>query len=268
MSDFYSNNNDYNNNYNNSNNYFDSQYSNGYDNGQAGFDQGYESGNPVVMNVKTLLAEEVIAKSFLFMFGALLITAFASLTTSVETAITLLSGSNYIIFIFAMLAVVIVSDIAISKNVPVLAGILYVVYSYMIGVMFSVIFLAYTTASITAVFFITAGLFAIMAIYGLVTKKDLSSVGSILLMGLIGIILAGFVNVFILQSTMVDTVICIIGILVFVGLTAYDTQKIKERVSYATDENVLSLALYGGFQLYLDFVNLFLKLLRLFGKRK
>ena len=107
-----------------------------------------------------------------------------------------------------------------------------------------------------------------MAIYGLITDTDLSSVGNICLMGLIGIVLVGFVNIMVLDSEILDTFICCIGVMVFVGLTAYDTQKIKERVENTTDEDVLTLALFGGFELYLDFVNLFLKLLRLFGKRK
>lgn len=235
------------------------------------FMDGYESGSPIVnevQNLKTLFAEEVIAKSFLFMFVALLITALASITTSINTVIFLFTGNSFFILMFLEIVIVIVSNVAISNNKPILAGVLYAIYSYLTGVILSAIFLVYTTASITAIFLITAGLFGVMAVYGLLTKNDLSSVGSICFMGLLGLIISGVVNLFFLKSTMLDTVICAIGVLVFVGLTAYDAQKIKARVESATDETVLTLALFGGFQLYLDFVNLFLKLLRLFGKKR
>lgn len=235
------------------------------------FESGFESGSPIVADlqcVKSLMTEEVIAKSFLFMCAALLITALAAFTTSIETAIFLLSGYNFYILLGVELAIVFASNHVISKNMPVAAGVLYAVYSYLNGVTMSIIFMAYTTASVTAIFLITAGLFGIMAVYGLLTKKDLSTVGNICMMGLVGVIISSLVNIFFLKSSMADTVICAIGILVFVGLTAYDTQKIKERVAIATDETVMTLALYGGFQLYLDFINLFLKLLRLFGKKK
>jgi len=235
------------------------------------FESGFESGNPVIADmqcVKTLMTEEVIAKSFIFMCAALLITALAAFTTSIETAIYLLTGSRFYILLGVELAIVFASNYVIGKNMPLAAGVLYAVYSYLNGVTLSIIFMAYTTASVTAIFLVTAGLFGIMAVYGLVTKKDLSSIGNICMMGLVGIIITGLVNIFFLRSSMADTVICAIGVLIFVGLTAYDTQKIKERVAIATDETVMTLALYGGFQLYLDFINLFLKLLRLFGKKK
>ncbi len=235
------------------------------------FEPNFENEKPIVIKlnqVRALLVPEVIAKSFLFMFGALLITAFAACTTDAKVVLYLFSTNTYYLIFAAEIAIVIISNIAISKNNPILATISYVIYSYLTGVLLSVIFLVYTTTSITAVFFITAAVFAIMAIYGLTTDADLSSVGNICLMGLIGIILSGLVNMFFLKSTMFDTIICCIGVLVFVGLTAYDTQKIKERVETSTDDTVLTMALFGGFELYLDFVNLFLKLLKLFGKRK
>lgn len=235
------------------------------------FNADFENEKPIVVSmeqVKSLFIPEVISKSFLFMFCALLITAFAAYATDIETAYYLVANDSFYILLLVEIAIVLVSNYAISKNIPILAAVLYAVYSYLTGMTLSVIFLAYTTASITSIFLVTAVVFAIMAIYGLITDTDLSSVGNICLMGLIGILIAGFVNIFILESETFDTIICCIGVLVFVGLTAYDTQKIKERVENATDENVLTLALFGGFQLYLDFVNLFLKLLRLFGKRK
>lgn len=235
------------------------------------FNSDFEAGSPVVtkiQHVQSLFAEEVIAKSFIFMLCALLITAVAALTVNFETAYYMLMGNGFWILAVVEIAIVLVSNVAISKNKPILAGVLYVAYSYLNGVTMSVIFMAYTASSVASIFFITAALFGIMAVYGLVTKKDLSSIGNLCFMGLIGIIISGVVNMFILKNAIADTVICCIGVLIFVGLTAYDTQKIKARVASATDETVLSLALYGGFELYLDFINLFLKLLRLFGKRK
>ncbi len=235
------------------------------------FNADFENEKPIVVSmeqVKSLIIPQVIAKSFLFMFCALLITAFAAYTTDIQTAYHLVASDSFYVLIFAEIAIVLVSNYAISKNIPILAAVLYGVYSYLTGMTLSVIFLAYTTASITSIFLVTAAVFAIMAIYGLVTDTDLSSVGNICLMGLIGIVLVGFVNIMVLDSEILDTFICCIGVMVFVGLTAYDTQKIKERVENTTDEDVLTLALFGGFELYLDFVNLFLKLLRLFGKKK
>lgn len=255
-----------------------------YDNGNSGanynYDANYNYGNQgqyqnpynnqgyMDMNLKTIASQEVVAKSFLFMVVALIITAVASFTTSPLIAYRMLTGNGFFILLIAELAIVMVSNWAVSKNNAILAGILFAAYSYLTGVTCSVLFVAYTTASVTIIFLVTAAIFAIMAIFGLVTKKDLSSAGSILMMGLLGIVIVSFVNLFLLKSSMLDTIICGIGVLVFVGLTAYDTQKIKRLVAVSNDGNVLTLALMGAFELYLDFINLFLKLLRLFGKKR
>jgi FtsH-binding integral membrane protein len=131
-----------------------------------------------------------------------------------------------------------------------------------------VIFLAYTGSSIASTFFITAGMFGAMAIYGLVTKRDLSGLGSFLFMGLIGIIIASIVNIF-LQSSSVHWAISFLGVLIFTGLTAYDVQKIKrigeEGILAQGEEVVRKGAVMGALALYLDFINLFLMLLRFFG---
>lgn len=236
-------------------------------------DSSYDYDKETVMpeqaqNLKALLCEEVIFKSFLFMVGALLITACAALTISPYIAFRLLSGVNFYILIAAELGIVFASNWALRKNNTILAGVLFTAYSYLTGVTLSIIFMIYTTASIVAIFATTAAIFAIMAVYGMVTKKDLSSIGNLCLMGLLGIILIGVVNIFFLKSTMLDTAISAIGVLIFVGLTAYDTQKMKKMVAVSNNQNVNSLALYGAFELYLDFINLFLKLLSLLGKKK
>ena len=268
--DNYNPNDNFNNYQNNYNNGYNSDYGTNYS-GSDYMNAGFESGNPVVKtfsDVKAILVEEVVAKSFLFMVVALLITAYASLTTSPRVAIRMLTGYNFYILLGAELLIVLVSNWAVKKNNAILAGVLFAVYSYLTGVTFSILFMAFTTTSITSIFLLTAALFGIMAIYGLATKKDLTSIGSICFMGLIGIILATVVNMFFLRNSMFDTIISAVGVLVFVGLTAYDTQKIKKMVAYSNDGNVLTLALMGAFELYLDFINLFLKLLSLFGKRK
>ncbi len=142
------------------------------------------------------------------------------------------------------------------------------IFASLMGASLSSIFLVYTGTSITRVFFITAGTFGAMSIYGYTTKRDLTKLGSFLMMGLIGIIIASIVNIF-LKSSMMYFVISIIGVLVFVGLTAYDTQKIKN-MYLASDNNEMigKKAVMGALTLYLDFINLFIMLLRLFGQRR
>jgi hypothetical protein len=239
------------------------------DNMQNGYEPDYQTGSyyGYQQDPDQVMEKEVVNKSFLFMVVALLITAGAALTTSPAIAIAMLRGNGYILLVVAEIAIVMISNWATSKNHAVLSAIMFAVYSYLTGVLFSVLFLVFTTASIAIVFFVTAGLFAIMAIFGMVTQKDLTTAGSICMMGLIGIILAGVVNLF-MQNSALDTLICIIGVLIFVGLTAYDAQKLKNMAAFATGANVLTIALNGAFELYLDFINLFLKLLRLFGRRK
>jgi FtsH-binding integral membrane protein len=141
-------------------------------------------------------------------------------------------------------------------------------FSAVMGLSLSHIFLSYTGTSITRVFFITAGTFSAMSLYGYTTKKDLTGLGSFLFMGLIGIIIASVVNIF-LQSSAMHFVISVIGVLIFVGLTAYDTQKIKNMYSEIDgSETASKKAIMGALTLYLDFINLFLMLLRLFGDRR
>ena len=180
----------------------------------------------------------------------------------------MLTGYNFYLLMFGELGIVFASNWAISKNNAVLAGILYTIYAYLTGVLLSVICMIYTGSSLVKVFLLTAGMFLIMAVYGLVTKKDLTKMGNILIMALWGLILATVFNMFIFRGSMVDFALSIVGVLIFTGLTAYDSQKIKENVYMANDSNVLCLSLMGAFELYLDFVNLFLKLVRLFGKKK
>jgi FtsH-binding integral membrane protein len=143
------------------------------------------------------------------------------------------------------------------------------IYAGLMGIGLAPLFLIYTATSVAKVFFITAGMFGAMSLWGYTTKRDLTSVGSFLFMGLIGIIIASLVNLF-LQSGMMSLVISIIGVIVFTGLTAYDTQKIKENYDVVGHDGQLAgkSAIMGALSLYLDFINLFIMLLRLLGDRR
>jgi hypothetical protein len=147
------------------------------------------------------------------------------------------------------------------------AQITYWVFAGLMGLSLASIFVIYTGESIARVFFITAATFAAMSLYGYTTKRDLTAWGSFLMMGLIGIIIAMVVNFFI-GSTMIQFVVSVLGVLIFIGLTAYDTQKIKEMYTAADGSEIAGKkAIMGALRLYLDFINLFLMLLHLFGNR-
>jgi uncharacterized protein len=177
------------------------------------------------------------------------------------------SGLKWVIML-APLAVVFYMSFGIAKMSAAKAQTTFWVFAALMGASLSSIFLMYTGASITRVFFITAGTFGAMSIYGYTTKRDLTKLGSFLMMGLFGIIIASLVNIF-MKSTMMYFVISILGVLIFVGLTAYDTQKIKNMYMVSDSGELMGKkAVMGALTLYLDFINLFIMLLRLFGQRR
>lgn len=142
------------------------------------------------------------------------------------------------------------------------------IYAGLFGISLSTIFLIYTNASIARVFFISASMFGAMSIYGYTTKKDLTGMGSFLFMGLIGLIIASLVNIF-LKSSGLDFAVSAIGVLIFTGLTAYDTQRLKHSYYHSSDSEVISKnAVMGALNLYMDFINLFVMMLRFFGDRR
>ncbi len=142
------------------------------------------------------------------------------------------------------------------------------IYATLMGISLATIFVVYTGTSVAKVFFITSATFGAMSLYGYTTKKDLTGVGSFLIMGLIGLIIASIVNIF-MKSPALEFAISGIGVLIFVGLTAYDTQRIKQSYYHTTDSEMLAkMAVMGALNLYLDFINLFIMLLRFFGERK
>jgi len=177
------------------------------------------------------------------------------------------SGWRWLVML-APLGIVFYMSFGINKMSAARAQTVFWVFAGLMGLSLSWIFMVYTPYSITRVFFITSGTFGAMSIYGYTTKRDLTKLGSFLMMGLIGIIIASVVNMF-MKSTMMYYVISILGVLIFVGLTAYDTQKIKNMYSASdTGELMGKKAVMGALTLYLDFINLFIMLLRLFGQRR
>ncbi len=236
---------------------------------------GFEAGNAIpvsaytgTQSLATDYVREAVAKSFLFMFVALLITTGAALTTSPATAISMLRGGGFTMLLIVEIAIVMGANWACKKNNIVLSGILFAAYSFINGVVFSILFLCYQLSSIASIFCASAIMFGIMAVFGIVSKKDLTTIGSLCSMALLGIILVSLFNMWFIKASSVDYVVSGVGVLVFVGLTAYDTQTIKKMAVEGGRDRVNSIAMLGALNLYLDFINLFLKLLRLFGKRK
>jgi FtsH-binding integral membrane protein len=203
---------------------------------------------------------------------ALVITGFTAYGVANSPGVLQAIYTNPVIFwglIIAEFALVIGVSAAINRLSLTTATLMFVLYSVINGAMLSSIFLVYTQSSITTVFFITAGTFGAMALVGYTTKTDLTTMGKYLFMALIGLIIATLVNLF-LKSSGMTMILSYVGVLIFVGLTAYDSQKIKEMLLQAPDagEGAQKLALLGALTLYLDFINLFIYLLRIFGKRE
>ena len=222
-------------------------------------------------------------KVYNYMASGILITGFISLllfklsvVTTADGSIAGLTGLGNVLYNSALMWVVMLAPLGVVfymsfgiKNMSATkAQTTFWVFAALMGASLSSIFLVYTGASITRVFFITAGTFGSMSIYGYTTKRDLTKLGSFLMMGLIGIIIASIVNMF-MKSSMMYYVISILGVLIFVGLTAYDTQKIKNMyLASDSGEIIGKKAVMGALTLYLDFINLFIMLLRLFGQRR
>lgn len=214
----------------------------------------------------------LMRKVYVWMSLALVITGITAFYVASSPGLLQAIYTNNILLwgmIIGELALVIGLSAAINKLSLPVATLMFVLYSVLNGALFSSIFVIYTMSSIGHVFFITAGTFAAMAVLGYVTKTDLTSMGKYLLMALIGIIIATIANIF-FKSEGLTTIVSYLGVLVFVGLTAYDSQKIKKMLMEAPDagETAQKYALLGALTLYLDFINLFIYLLRIFGKRE
>jgi uncharacterized protein len=208
----------------------------------------------------------IISQAFLWMTAGLAVTGVvAALVAASPTLLSLIFGNIPIFFGLLLVEIILVITLsaAIMRLPTGVALTIFVVYAALNGLTLSAIFIRYTTASLASTFFITAGTFAIMGIYGYTTKRDLTRIGNLALMALIGLILASLVNLF-LHNSVVYWVTTYVGILIFVALTAYDTQKLKNL--NASGEVANRLSILGALMLYLDFINLFLLLLRIFGR--
>lgn len=213
----------------------------------------------------------LMRKVYLWMALALMLTGFTAYGVASSPAILMAIYTNSILLwglVIAEFALVIGVSAAINRISLTTATLMFALYSVINGALLSSIFVIYTATSIASVFFVTAGTFAVMAVYGYVTKRDLTKLGNLLFMALLGIIIASVVNMFV-KSSGFDLIISYVGVLIFVGLTAYDSQKIKEMMFAAPDasESSQKLAVLGALDLYLDFINLFIYLLRIFGNR-
>ena len=224
------------------------------------------------------VAKTFVAGVFTWMFVALGITAltawwFATTPALLQLLISPEGGMTIIGWVVMLAPLLLVFAMSGGANRMSAATmlLLFVLFSVLMGASLSFILLIYTGASIAKTFVITSGMFGVMAIVGYTTKTDLTKFGSIMFMGLIGIIIASVVNIFMHSGTM-DYIISFLGVLIFTGLTAYDVQKIKRigaQVNGNTaEDNVRKMMLFGALSLYLDFINLFLFLLRFFGNRK
>ncbi|MBP5290560.1 MAG: Bax inhibitor-1/YccA family protein [Paludibacteraceae bacterium] len=217
------------------------------------------------------VAASLMRSVYYWMAGALTITGLTAMLVAGSPALmNLFFGNTALVWILliAELALVVVLSAAINRLSFSTATLLFIIYSALNGVTLSSIFVLYTQGSIASTFFITAGMFVALALYGTVTKKDLSGIGRFLFMTLIGLIIASIVNIF-MHSEMLYWITTAIGVVIFAGLTAYDAQKIQQMAADAAEvnESTQKMALLGALTLYLDFINLFLYLLRIFGRR-
>jgi FtsH-binding integral membrane protein len=202
-------------------------------------------------------------------FNAAVVTdASGKITALTPFGQTIYGGPLSIVLLLGTLGLVFFISFRINRLQYTTAMTLFMIYAALLGVTLSSIFLQYTGASITRVFFISAASFGALSLYGYTTQRDLSAMGSFMIMGLFGIIIASLVNIF-LKSSGLDWAISIIGIGVFAGLTAWDTQRIKEMYDSMDDDGTMGRkAIMGALSLYLDFINLFLMLLRVVGDRR
>jgi FtsH-binding integral membrane protein len=224
----------------------------------------------VSADVRDVRVTAFLTKVYGWMFLGLLVTAgtamaVASSPVLIETLI--LNRILFWILLLAPLGLVFYLSARVDKIAPGTAAGLFLLYSALVGITTSVIFLVYTATSIVSAFVITAGMFGAMAVFGTVTKRSLAGVGQFMFMGLIGLIIASIVNIF-LWNSMLDFVICVVGVIVFTGLTAWDAQRLKEMAVSLPDGRVGSYAVVGALSLYLDFINLFFFILRLIGGRR
>ena len=224
----------------------------------------------VSADVRDVRVTAFLSKVYGWMFLGLLITAGTALAVASSPVLIETFIGNRILFwilVLGQLGLVFYLSARVEHIAPATAAGLFMLYSALVGVTTSVIFLVYTSASIVSAFMISATMFGAMAVFGTLTKRSLAGVGQFMFMGLIGLIIASIVNIFWLNSALYF-VISVVGVIVFTGLTAWDAQRLKEMAVALPDGRVGSYAVVGALSLYLDFINLFFFILRLFGGRR
>ena len=209
--------------------------------------------------------QKYFSKVFIWMFIGLAITFLTGQVVAVNKSLSdQILGMGYWVVVVAELVTVIVLSVRIQKMSPLGAKIAFIFYSILSGITFSTVFIAYQLSSIIYVFIATSIIMLIFGLLGYFTKMDLSKLGTYFLMGILGIIVVSIINIFFIKSASLDLGLNIIGILLFIGIMAYDVQNIKR--IYQMDPNSENLAIFGALQLYLDFINVFIRLLEIFGK--
>ena len=213
------------------------------------------------------MENKLFSKVFMWMAIGLLVTfATAWFVSTNETMITnIFSKTTYILLIILEFAAVIYLSVRVMKMEPSTAKCVFLLYSVLSGLTFSSIFIYYQLSSIVYIFLLTALFFGLLSLVGYTTKKDMTKIGRICIIGLIVVIITAIINVFV-GSTMLDLILSILILILFIGITIYDIQKIK-RLEH-TGIPIENLAIYGALDLYLDFINIFIQLLRLFGRQK
>jgi len=221
-------------------------------------------------DVRDVRVTAFLSKVYGWMFLGLLVTAGTAVTVASSPALIktlILNRGLLLLMVFAQLGLVIYLSVRVNKMAPAMAAGLFLVYSALVGITTSSIFMVYTGASIVSAFVIAGGMFGAMAVFGTLTKRSLAGVGQFMFMGLIGLVIASIVNIF-LFSDMLSFVISVVGVLVFTGLTAWDAQRLKQMAVALPDGRTGTYAVVGALSLYLDFINLFFFILRLTGGRR
>ena len=221
-------------------------------------------------DVRDVRVTAFLSKVYGWMFLGLLVTAGTAVTVASSPALIktlILNRGLLLLMVFAQLGLVIYLSVRVNKMAPAMAAGLFLVYSALVGITTSSIFMVYTGASIVSAFVIAGGMFGAMAVFGSLTKRSLAGVGQFMFMGLIGLVIASIVNIF-LFSDMLSFVISVVGVLVFTGLTAWDAQRLKQMAVALPDGRTGTYAVVGALSLYLDFINLFFFILRLTGGRR
>jgi len=217
-----------------------------------------------------LRQRSILGQVYAWMTAGLLVTsAVASYAASAPSVLNVLYGNPFTIWVLfiAQIGLVIGLSAALDRLAPAVAAALFIAYAALNGLTLSAIFLVYTYTSITQAFLATAATFGVMSLYGSITKRDLSTAGNLLVMALIGFLIGSLVNLFWANSALY-WVLTYLGIAIFIGLTAYDTQQIKQLIQQAQDDtSVRRVAIVGALKLYLDFINLFVLFLRVFASR-